>query len=201
MWDGDVLLLASGDLTTTVAGGLIGVVGGVFTTFIPLWWKHRQDKVDLAAAKERERKLEEALAGLQFDPPPDETDKAQEEKAMEERIINAVKVFVNKTVGDLRQEVTDLKSRVATLEKQLSSGGVSPPPPPPPLLGTPTRPGDTVYHRGQAFRFVRWGGGNSRVETFDGSASPLLENRTNTDTCPNNKLFQDPGGTQPITRA
>jgi hypothetical protein len=63
-----------------------------------------------------------------------------------------------------------------------------------------TRRGDTVYFRGQAFQFVQWGGVNSRIETLDGSPSPLLKNRTNTDTCPNNQLFRDAEGTQRISR-
>lgn len=83
------------------------------------------------------------------------------------------------------------------LLETLAAMRTAPPSPP----GAPTRPGDTVYYLGQAFRFVRWGGGNSRIETVDGSSSAILPSKTNTDTCPNNTLFQDPEGKQSITRS
>jgi hypothetical protein len=112
-----MVLLATDEFATSVTVAFIGIVGGAITAFIPLWWKHRQDEAQLVAAQERERKLEEALAGLQIDPPQDE-DQPQEGSPMEEKIINAVKEFVNKAVAEMRQKIRDLENRVAALEQQ-----------------------------------------------------------------------------------
>jgi len=116
-----VVLLADGDFTTSVAVAVIRFIGGAISAFFPLWWKHQMDKAELSASQERERKLEEALAGLRLEPLPEDLENRNEEKPMDDRVVKAVTEFVNKAVGQLRQDVRDLKQRVSSLEENAAN--------------------------------------------------------------------------------
>lgn len=105
-------------------------------------------------------------------------------------IVNGLIVKVDtltKAINQLRQDDDELKKR--GVRPPLRTGGF------------PTRKGDTVFYRGEPFKFVQWGGVNSRIETIDRSVSPLLPNKSNTDTCPINELFQDIEGPQRIFKS
>ncbi len=125
--------------------------------------------------------------------------------------VGEVLAKLNKQIDDLTDlvksvqgRVNDLEERVQTLEKT----GPSPPPPGvdplPPWPPPPPGERKPVWFRGRVYRFVRFGGSNSRIETLNGSPDPLGELKEQggtTGTIQNFRLFNDRHGLRPITSA
>jgi F0F1-type ATP synthase membrane subunit b/b' len=78
---------------------------------------------------------------------------------------------------------------------------------PTPWPSAPPSEGKAVWLRGRVYRFVKFGGKNSRIETLNGAVDPLKELKdergriSNTGTIPNYRLFNDRHGKRPITSA
>jgi hypothetical protein len=143
---------------------------------------------------------------------------------MDERLIETLRGFteairqLRSEVAGLKQEVATLKGRVVMIEEQQRQKPPPPEPepdeedmggdgngsPPPPWPAAPLTERKPVWLRGRVYRFVRFGGTNSRIETLDGSPDPLGELREQggiTGTIKNFRLFNDRQGRRPITSA
>ena len=99
--------------------------------------------------------------------------------------------YVAALEGQLQQRVTQAENYLSGLFGEESGGGTSPLP----MLPDGQR---SVYYRVRHYRFVRFGGQNSRIETLDGKPDPTLRGQTTT-TIPNSQLFNDAEGLRPIT--
>jgi len=119
---------------------------------------------------------------------------------------------IEDTLQGLHQLVAKLEQRVTSLEQKTIKPEPDPEPkedgtPPPPWPPSPPGEKKPIWFRGRVYRFVRFGGNNSRIETLNGSLDPLGELRaetgaiSNSGTISNNRLFNDRQGRQPITSA
>jgi len=102
----------------------------------------------------------------------------------------------------MQQGVTAPKQRPQQPGKPEPDGDDGDPAPPWPL--PPPGERKPVWFRSRVYRYVRFGGSNSRIETLDGKPDPLgelQEQDGTTGTIQNSRLFNDRQGQRQITSA
>lgn len=120
------------------------------------------------------------------------------------------------TVQALRQQIAKLEQRISEPERRPPNRPDAPEPPQeieqgddplPPWPAAPPAERKPIWFRGRVYRFVRFGGNNSRIETLNGTLDPLGELRddrgavSHSGTISNGRLFNDRHGRRPITSA